>query len=37
MFMNIKTIEELKEEYKKFQETFSKYINTDWGNEESDF
>ena len=27
----------LKEEYKKFQETFGKYINTDWGNEESDF
>ena len=27
----------LKEEYKKFQETFSKFINTDLGNEESDF
>ena len=22
---------------KKFQETFGKYINTDWGNEDSDF
>ena len=27
----------LKEEYKKFQETFGKYINTVWGDEESDF
>ena len=27
----------LKEEYKKFQETFGKYINMDWGSEESDF
>lgn len=27
----------LKEDYKKFQETFGKYINTNWGNEESDF
>ena len=27
----------LKEEYKKFQETFGKYINMDWSSEESDF
>lgn len=27
----------LKEEYKKFQETFSKYINMDWDSEGSDF
>lgn len=26
----------LKKEYKNVQETFGKYINTDWGNEESD-